>query len=310
MKLLRTLMTALIALAISAAAPAQNYSISNPTYIPTAVLAATTFTTAGTATFNNNGNGTILIRVAGTNTGLSGVVQISESRATSPSWTTVPVQTIGGGVTSTIIANGLYRLNVSGAAQIRFNLASVTGTNVIVSAAATPGAEFVSTLPVVRSTYTAAVTVTPASSATDFLTVAGSASKTVRIQRAQCSGTAASTATGTLVALKRSAANTGGTSSSATAVSYDSGYANASASVLTFTTNPTTGALVGNLRSSAIVVTATTSSAGVQPVTFDFGGEQSGVVLRGAAQVFALNGAAASFPASTSLLCNVIWTEE
>src|SRR4051812_14225117 len=82
MTLFRRVSALLIAAALACApmvAPAQTYPINNPSYIPTAVLAATTFTTSGTATFNNNGNGTVLIRVAGTNTGLSAVVQITES---------------------------------------------------------------------------------------------------------------------------------------------------------------------------------------------------------------------------------------
>lgn len=293
-------------------AQSQTYAVNNPTYIPTAILAPSTFTTSGTATFNNNGNGTVLIRVAGTNTGLSAVVQITESRVASPTWTTVPVQTVGGTITSTITANGLYRLNVNGAAQVRFNLSSITGTNVTVSAAGTPGAEFTQQLPASQATYSAAATITPASSATDFFTLTGSASKTIRVTRAACSGTAASAATGTLVAVKRSAANTGGTTSAATATALDSGNAAAAATALTYSANPTTGTLVGNLRSAFIVMTPTTSAIGVQPVAWEFGmrpGEQP-VVLRGVAQVFALNGGGASFPGSSSLACNVTWTEE
>lgn len=293
-------------------AVAQTYPINNPTYVPTAVLAATTLTTAGTVGFNNNGNGTVLIRVAGTNTGLSAVVQVTESRASSPSWTTVPVQTVGGGIVSTITANGLYRLNINGAAQVRFNLASVTGTNVIVSAAATPGSEFVASLPALKQTYSAAATITPASAATDFFTLTGSASKTVNVVRAACTGTAASAATTALNAVKRSAANTSGTSSAATAVALDSSNGTAAALGTIYTANPTTGTAVGTLRSGFLVTTPTSSAIAVQPTVWEFGtrpGEQP-VVLRGAAQVFALNAGAATFPTGASLACSITWTEE
>lgn len=307
-RLIRLTAAALLALCVAQPALSQTYPINNPSYIPTAILAATTLTTAGTVTFNNNGNGTVLIRVAGTNSVMSATVQMTESRATSPTWTAVPVQLVGGGRVNTIVANGLYRLNISGAAQVRFNLASFSGTNVIVSAAGTPGDEFVRTLPADRTTYSAAATITPAASATDVLTITGSASKTIRVERVSCTGTAGSAATGTLVAAKRSSANTGGTTAAATAVSFDSSYPSAAASVLTYSANPTTGTLVGNLRSAAIVMTPTTSAIGAAPVAFDFA--NNGVVLRGTAEVFALNGAGASFPASSSLLCNVVWNEE
>lgn len=315
MKLASRLIVPFIAALLTAlpvAAPAQVYPSNNPTYIPTAILPATTLTAAGTVTFNSNGNGTLLIRVAGTNTALSGTVQVTESRATSPSWTTVAAQTVGGVRVNTITAAGLYRINVAGAAQVRFNLASLTGTNVIVSASATPGPEFLATLPATQATYAAAFTLTPAASATDFFTLTGSASKTARVSRVSCSGTATASGTGTLVALKRSTATTGGTSSAATATAFDSNYPTAAATALTFTANGTTGTLLGNLRNASLVLTPPTSSISVQPLAWDFGtrpGDQA-PTLRGTSEVFALNGAGASFPAGTALLCNVTWTEE
>lgn len=314
MNVRRTLVSILIFLNLFAAfgAFAQTYPTNNPMYVPAAVLPATTLTTAGTVTFQNNGNATLLLRVAGTNSALSAVVQVTESRASSPTWTTVPVQSVGGSRLTTITANGLYRVNVSGAAQVRFNLASLTGTNVIVSAAGSIGLESVATLPAVRSTYSASATVAPAASATDFLTVTGSASTTVRIVRAACSGTATAAGAATLVALKRSTANSAGTSAAVTAAPLDSTNAAASATALNYTANPTTGTLVGILRNATLVLTAVSSSIAATPVTWEFGlnpGEQN-VVLRGTSQVFALNGAGASFPAGASLLCNVTWTEE
>lgn len=314
MKLIRKMAVFITACALAllnVAAPAQTYPINNPSYIPTAVLAATTFTAAGTATFNNNGNGTVLIRVAGTNSVLSAVVQITESRAASPTWTTVPVQLVGGGVVTTITANGLYRLNINGAAQVRFNLASLTGTNVIVSAAATPGSEFVEVLPVVRSTYAASAVITPAGSATDLLQISGSASKTVKVQSLTCTHTATAAGVNNLVALKRSAANTGGTTAAATAVGLDSTFPTPAASVVTYSANPTTGALVGNLAVRAAGASVPTGTMAAVPVVFDFGStDRQGVVLRGTAETFALNGAAASFPTGATLQCALRWTEE
>lgn len=312
-RVLTSLIAAALLSAVPLAAPAQTYAVNNPTYIPTAILAPSTFTTAGTATFNNNGNGTVLIRVAGTNSALSAVVQITESRAASPTWTTVPVLTVGGTVVSTITANGLYRLNINGAAQVRFNLASITGTNVIVSAAGTPGSEFSQQLPASKATYAATATIAPASSGTDLLTITGSATKTVAVTHLSCTGTATAVGAGTLVALKRSTANTSGTSAAVTAVPVDSANAAGTATVLNYSANPTTGTLVGNVASAIITLTpAATTTFGAPPVKVDFGprpGEQP-IVLRGIAQVLALNGAGVSLPAGASLLCNLAWTEE
>src|SRR6266550_8344389 len=77
-----------------------------------------------------------------------------------------------------------------------------------------------------KSTYSAAkVGLVPGSSATDFFTLTGSATKTVRITRITITATTTSATPVALdiLLLKRSTANTGGTSTgSPTAVPHDS----------------------------------------------------------------------------------------
>lgn len=169
-------------------------------------------------------------------------------------------------------------------------------------------------------TYSAAfVALAPAASATDFLTITGSATKTVFVRSVSCSGISTAAATATINGVVRSTANTGGTAvtPSATAggqlVPHDSTASAATAAVAAYTANPTTGTLVGIVRSDKLTTTTAASSAvnGQPLMVWRFGDNQDqSVVLRGATQVFALNGAGASFSAGTALNCSVEWIEQ
>lgn len=317
MKFLSRSVAALVAaLALCANfAVAQQYPTTNPSYIPAGVLAATTLTTAGTVVYQVNGQGTVFIRVAGTNSGLSAVAQVSEARSPNTvTWTTVPVSLVGGSSFGTIVTNGLYRVNVSGAAQLRFNLSSITGTNVTVTMSGDPGPQQVSTLPATRKTFFGAFALTPVSSPTDFFTISGSASTTVRVNSVSCSGiSTASPGANAVYAIKRSAPTTGGTSSTVTVAMADSNTTPAATATLsTFTANGSVGATAGTVKVGLLGTTSSGLTAAAVPVTWTFGntpGEEP-VVLRGTSQVLALNGNGVSFPASTSLQCSVVFTEE
>lgn len=172
----------------------------------------------------------------------------------------------------------------------------------------------VQTSPIKNATYRATfLGLVPAASATDFLTITGSATKTVKVTRAECAGTTTAAATAVIVALKRSAADTGGTSTTATNVPLDSISAAATAVVKGYTVNPTTGTLVGNVAAGLLTTNTVASSAfSSMPLSFLFGGGATpqSIALRGVAQQFALNGNAASLSAGASLACDVEWTEE
>jgi len=141
-----------------------------------------------------------------------------------------------------------------------------------------------------RATYSAAVIgVVSAAVATDIFRISGSASKTVYIKRFGVS--AVSTATGLINAslIKRSAANTGGTSAAATLVPNDSSDAAATASVLTYTANPTVGATVGNVRSFKLISSIVSGLIDpIQEFKFNDNG-QKGITLRGVAEGLSLN---------------------
>jgi hypothetical protein len=159
---------------------------------------------------------------------------------------------------------------------------------------------------VFRTTYHVAGNVAPAASATDVITLAGSASKTVRVTRVVVSGTLASSATGNVQLVKRSTANSGGTSSALTAVSLDSSNASASAVARSYSANPTLGNTVGTLGYRAMFYN--TASAVPDRVVFDLGDNyKQAAILRGTSEVLAINVNGAS---PTSFAYDVEWTEE
>src|ERR1700744_968787 len=69
------------------------------------------------------------------------------------------------------------------------------------------------TVPAQQRTFAATkIALAPAASATDFFPIRGSASGPVRVRRIFCSGTSTAAATAMVQVVKRSTANTGGTS--------------------------------------------------------------------------------------------------
>jgi hypothetical protein len=163
------------------------------------------------------------------------------------------------------------------------------------------------------NTYSASsAAFTPAASATDVFTITGSASKTVRIRSIWLSGTQTTALQFLVLLIKRSTANTTGTSAAVTAVPHDtnSGVA-ASATVLQYTANPGgLGAAVGNVRSRRVFIPAPATATYAEIAFWDFGvGTGESIVLRGTAQVLAINLNATTLTGG-SLLCGVEWTEE
>jgi hypothetical protein len=154
-----------------------------------------------------------------------------------------------------------------------------------------------STLPIsigasTTATYTAVITsVAAVAAATDIFTITGSATKTVRITKIAISGTSTSGVRTSVVVIKRSTANTGGTSTTPTAVPLDSTNAAATAVVRSYTANPTVGTSVGSVRSAKMDFPTTATTNGIQPFEFMLGGEagQQPITLRGTTEVIAIN---------------------
>lgn len=152
----------------------------------------------------------------------------------------------------------------------------------------------------------------PAASATDVFTITGSATKLVRVLRLSVSVSASSLAALSVLIIKRSTANTSGTSAGVTAVPVDSLNIAATATVLQYTANPTLGNTVGNVDSGRFMAGAASASStcSTMPYIFDFtprGGQA--LALRGIAEVLAVNFSSTSL-STGSLNCSVEWTEE
>lgn len=164
--------------------------------------------------------------------------------------------------------------------------------------------------PIKKATYSAtALALVPAASATDILTIKGSATKTVYVTNLSCSGT--STAAGTLPVsvIKRSTANSAGTSTAPAAIALDSTNAAATAVVAAYTANPTVGTSVGAI-ASGLLGTNVVAGVPAPALTFMFDRtEAQYATLRGVAQSISLNAGGASFTAGASLTCSVDWIE-
>ena len=159
-------------------------------------------------------------------------------------------------------------------------------------------------------TYAAAIVgLVPAALATDVFTITGSATKTVRVTRILVSGVQTTASQVNVTVIKRSTANTAGTSTAQTRVSYDSTNAAATATVLAYTANPTLGTTVGQIRTRRLFVpgAATASDAqGLEIMAGDSG--QQMLTARGIAEVIAINLNAATLTGG-SLNITIEWTE-
>lgn len=168
--------------------------------------------------------------------------------------------------------------------------------------------------PIRRATYSAAIAaLTPAASATDFFTITGSATKVIWVHKLSCSGASTAAAIANLSIVKRSTANSAGTATTPTVVPYDSLNTAGSAVVRAYTANPTTGTLVGlmstvRMPTDAATTTASPTDPGSVLLQFGLVWTQP-IVLRGTAQVLALNNGGATFATGTSLSCAVEWSE-
>jgi hypothetical protein len=296
---------------------AQSYPTNSPSYVPQALLPAQTLTATGASTpFLVNGVQTLYIRITGTFSALSATVQGTEAlrSGATPAWTNLAVDPVGTGATggrvAAISAAGLYKINVSGLSEIRLNVATLTGTNVIVSWSGGYGTEFARTLPVIRNSYSAASLIATGAT-THFLTIFGSATKTVRVTHAECSGTATAAAEVQITAEVVSAVDSVDAGTAVTGVPHDSADAAASAVVTKHTTSPTSGALVGLVRAASMMLGAVATALPPTILSWDFGtrpGEQE-IVLRGVAQGLGFNTSAA-FGTGASVGCALGWTEE
>lgn len=162
-----------------------------------------------------------------------------------------------------------------------------------------------------KATYSAGVSgLVTTATATDVFVISGSATKTIRITNISFSMTTTSGSGGAinLSLIKRSSANSGGTFASSTVVPHDSANASATATVVSYTANPTSlGTTVGVVRSSRYAVVGQNTAF---ITTWGFGTRPGqAVVLRGVSQSLALNFNSGSFTGAVADV-DVEFTEE
>ena len=150
---------------------------------------------------------------------------------------------------------------------------------------------------------------TTAASATDIFNFKGSSTKTIYIRKIIWKqANYVSTTQHQVYLIKRSTANSGGTSSAITAVPLDSTFSSATASGVYYTANPTTGTSVGTL----IHVTIIGSSSPINqnyPTLFDSTKGGSPIVLRGTSESVSVNYNGVTDAVGTSAAVDIEWSE-
>jgi hypothetical protein len=158
-------------------------------------------------------------------------------------------------------------------------------------------------------TYSASNVFTLPTLATDVFTISGSATKTIRIYRVLFYLTATTGSNATIIGLRRSSINTGGTSTLLTGVAHDTTNAAATAVVRSYTANPTLGTLVGKMFHFGVYISGG-GTIGSIPFSYLIDNPiVEPITLRGTSQLFAVNMNAVTF-AGNSARATVIWTEE
>lgn len=172
---------------------------------------------------------------------------------------------------------------------------------------------------ITRPTYNAvALALPPAASATDIACIAGSATKTVYINRIRITGTAGTLITAPFTLVRRAAVNTAGTAATTTAnwantISLsDTANPAATATLISYSANPTiTDTSPTYLRSAYTTIPVTSAGTSISPLQWDWDSLEfvQRPVLRGIAQQICINLNAVTI-SSGLLHISISWTEE
>lgn len=158
-------------------------------------------------------------------------------------------------------------------------------------------------------TYSASASTAPALGATDFMFIPGNGTTTVYITKIIVSGLATTARLQDIQLIKRTTANTGGTSSSMSVAQHDSADAVPSTTPITYTANPTgLGTSGGTLRQAYAALGLTTSSDD-NILAFDFGDKGRPIVLRTATQGLAINLSGTATLSGDRISVSVEWYE-
>jgi len=138
--------------------------------------------------------------------------------------------------------------------------------------------------------YSAAVQgLAPAATPSDVFTIAGSASKVIIPTKLTVSCTQTTAGAIDVLLIKRSSADTGGTSTAPTAVRHDSNSAAATATLAAYTANPTLGTAVGNVGAYKLNCLAPATATPEDVVIEKFGPPGAPILVRGTAEQLVVN---------------------
>jgi hypothetical protein len=156
-----------------------------------------------------------------------------------------------------------------------------------------------------RPTFSAGV-VAAAGVVGDTLVLTGSASRTIRVTRIAITGNATVAADLDITLVKRSAIDTGGTSSAVTIAAHDSSDT-ATATLALYTVAPTAGTSAGIIRAAKVFASTPATAPVIQQWTFGDGPKRA-LVLRGITQQLAIAFSAVLTGGSFNI--DIEWTEE
>lgn len=169
-------------------------------------------------------------------------------------------------------------------------------------------------VPAVKASYLAYTTsFTPGATPTDIFTITGSASKLIRVLSMFISVVQTTSGVNLWQIVKRSTANSGGTSAAVAQIRSDQNDAAATATVLQYTANPTLGSTVGSVWTGHISSPALASVSLPAIIgAFVYFTEDLGkpIILRSTSDVLAWNFGGVALPAGLSVRAGVRWTEE
>lgn len=137
-------------------------------------------------------------------------------------------------------------------------------------------------------TYSASANISVAAAATDIAAFFGNATTTVQVTKIRVTGIQTTTGVVDLLLVRRSTANTAGTSSNFSVALHETTDAANSSTPIAYTANPTIGTLAGVVRRCYTDFTST-SGASTSEYTLEFGENGKPLVLSGVTQGICLN---------------------
>jgi hypothetical protein len=154
--------------------------------------------------------------------------------------------------------------------------------------------------------------ITPVATATDVLVLSGSATKVIRVTKVEVVGTATTASIYDHYIVKRTTANTGGTSTNVTAAKSDSADDAQTAALALYTANPSAvGTGIAVEAHKTYLSASATPGAAALPSSYEFGvRNDKAIVLRGTSESLAINFNGQAVPAGASLYLSFEWTED